>query len=65
MAKVNSTLTPEVILQESLLQCLKLLSCSVEFYTCIQNLIQLTSKFFFSREHVAIIVVIQFPPRLK
>lgn len=37
----------------------------VEFYTCIQKWIQLTSKFFFSREHVAIIVVMQFPPRLK
>lgn len=39
--------------------------CPVEFYACIQKWIQLTSKFFFSREHVAIIVVMQFPPRLK
>ena len=26
---------------------------------------KLTSMFFFSREHVAIIVVMQFPPRLN
>ena len=44
----------------------EMVSCEINAHTgCMYTVFPLTSMYFFSTEHVAIIVVMQFPPRLN